>query len=225
MPAEGVGVRRLFWWALCAALVWWLLFALWSVIFAVAVPPAHAQQQGAIATRPQGANRPGYLWAVTGAALYATPTDWVTLCGAAGKEVHVTRVEISGTSSAAGSLDVQLIKRTAADTGGTAATETPAKFRTTMENLTATPAASATLSEYSVIPSGLGTGIAIDSGKLFTSAVGGLQVPLVWDFGRNNEPRLGIVGCRRMPRDQFQRRHIAWYDVDRFRRPLDRMVS
>jgi hypothetical protein len=59
---------------------------------------------------------------ITGFVPVATPTDFFNLCGSATKTIRITRVEISGTTTAAAgaALDLQLIKRSTAGTLGSA---------------------------------------------------------------------------------------------------------
>ena len=77
----------------------------------------------------------------------ATSTDVVVLSGSASKVIRVTKVSIVGTATAASIYDHYLIKRTAANTGGTSTSPTPAKSDSN------DPSASATLKLYSANPS------------------------------------------------------------------------
>lgn len=164
-----------------------------AIALALALPFAAARAQ--IATTPEGSLKPTYAFAVTGVTPAATPTDWLTLCGGGGKEVHLTRIEISGLATTAGDIDVVLVKRTAADSGGTATAQTPAKWRTTGTNQQATPAATATLSQYTANPSSLGAGIAIASVKLALPVAGTAPPVQVWDFNRDNEQDMALLSA------------------------------
>lgn len=171
------------------------IFAL-ALAWALISPAAAQQQPGAISVAPEGSFRPTYGWGITGNAAYATPTDLLTLCGAANKEIHPTRFEISGLATGAGMIDVVLIKRTVLNTGGTSVAQTPAKWRTISPSTVATPAASGTLNLYSVIPGALGAGVTIASAKLSLQLAASLAAPpLIWDFSRNNEQDLTLLGA------------------------------
>ena len=54
----------------------------------------------------------------------ATPTDIAILPGSASKTILVTKVIVSGTKTTAGLVDVLLIKRSTANSGGTSAAMT-----------------------------------------------------------------------------------------------------
>lgn len=80
----------------------------------------------------------------------ATPTDVLTLSGAAGKIIRVNAVEITADATAAGIFDFYLYKRLAANTGGTATNPLP------VIHDSADVAASAVIALYSANPSALG---------------------------------------------------------------------
>ena len=84
-----------------------------------------------------------YAYAATGITTAATPTDLVTLYGAASKIITVKKIRVHGQATTAGTMPVLIIKRTAANTAGTSAAKTPALM------LSTNSAASATLTEYS----------------------------------------------------------------------------
>src|SRR5262249_48006050 len=63
--------------------------------------------------------KPTYSAALIAYTPYATPQDIVGLVGSASKQVRVLRFAVSGRATAANQLDVQLVKRSSADTGGT----------------------------------------------------------------------------------------------------------
>lgn len=90
----------------------------------------------------------------------ATPTDLVTLKGAVGKIIKLRRVVISGIATTAGQMTVSLIKRTAANTGGT--TTVPTSSQGDQDGN-----AGAVLAQYSANPSGLGAGKTIRSRRVF----------------------------------------------------------
>lgn len=122
---------------------------------------------------------------------YATATDYFTLVGSGTKVVRVRRIGISGFATGAISKSVQLIKRTAANTGGTTAQPSIAQH----DSNDAAP--TAVVNTYSVIPGALGAGVVIRSHKLNLGATGAAG-SVVWDFGGVNGKGLvlrGIAQC------------------------------
>jgi hypothetical protein len=109
----------------------------------------------------------------------ATATDVVTITGSATKTVRVTLIRVSGLATTAITTPVLLIKRSAANTGGTSAA------------LTAVPhdsnnaAATATGLSYTANPTGLGAAVGTMRQDRLTFAVTAstADAPLVWDFG------------------------------------------
>lgn len=126
------------------------------------------------------AGPPTYSFGAAQSSPAATPTDLVTLYGSATKTVKVKRVTVSGLSTTAGSMDVQLIKRTAANTAGTSAAQTPAKLDSQFATATAT------LKLYSANASALGAGIVIEARQL-NFGVAGAAGSVVWDFPAGQE--------------------------------------
>lgn len=66
------------------------------------------------------AQRPSYSASITGLTVAASATDFFTLTGATGIVTRVTYVECSGIGSTAGTPDIVALKRSTANTGGTA---------------------------------------------------------------------------------------------------------
>ena len=116
----------------------------------------------------------------------ATATDVVRLSGSATKIVRVKKVTVSGLASTAGSMDVSLVKRTAANTGGTATAPTPGKHDS------GSAAASAVLSQYSANPTA-GAGIIIRNKQLNFGVAGAAGV-VEFDFSRNNDKPVVLRG-------------------------------
>lgn len=85
---------------------------------------------------------------------YATPTDIFLLQGSATKTIKITKVRLSGASTAASSLDIYVLKRTVDNTEGTRASQAAdiCKHDTLDADATAIPYT------YSVIPTSLGSG-------------------------------------------------------------------
>lgn len=107
--------------------------------------------------------------------------DTLVLSGNASNVVRVTRVEAApgAETTAASDVIVTVLKRTTADTGGTAAAQTPAQY-----DSASAPSASV-LNLYSAAPTP-GTGIQIRGGALY-KAISGTptieQNPIQWQFG------------------------------------------
>lgn len=141
--------------------------------------PVPVNSEGARAT---------YAYAATGVTPAATPTDVVTLTGSATKTIKVKRVTFHGIATTAGSMAVLLIKRTAANTAGTATAPTPGKFDSTDGTATAA------IAQYSANATGLGTGIAIDS-KICNFGVAGAAGQVVFDFATNQDKPLFLRGA------------------------------
>jgi hypothetical protein len=85
-----------------------------------------------------------------GAPIATTPTDIVTITGSATKVVKVRKVHISGIATIGAQIDVFLIKRSSANSGGTAVTVNKVPY----DSLNA--AATATVVYYTANPSTLG---------------------------------------------------------------------
>lgn len=101
----------------------------------------------------------GYF--ATGIVPAANPTDLLVLRGSATKVVRLKSLLIMGTATAASNIICNLIRRSAANTGGTASN--PAGIPRDTNN----DAVSAQLSLYSANPAALGTAVGnVDGGRL-----------------------------------------------------------
>ena len=126
----------------------------------------------------------------------ASATDIFTITGAAGITVRVLHIELSATTTAAtaAALDIMLLKRSTANTGGTT---TGSPTPTSHDRLNA--AVNATVLAYTANPASLGTlvGTALRNQKYQQALTPQTATdfpavqPLVWDFG--NRPGQGIV--------------------------------
>lgn len=117
----------------------------------------------------------------------ATPTDVVTVYGSATKTVRVKSVTVSGVATTAGSMDVSLVKRTAANTTGTSSVPVAAKF----DSEDATPTAA--LKQYSANAGTLGAGVPIAT-KVLNLGVAGAGGTVVFDFATRNDKALILRG-------------------------------
>ncbi|MBV8656613.1 MAG: hypothetical protein JO142_02200 [Burkholderiales bacterium] len=118
----------------------------------------------------------------------AAATDFVTLSGSASKTVRVKRVAVSGLATTAGTMDVSLVKRTAANTAGTSSAPTIGQHDST------DAAATAAVAQYSVNPTGVGTGVAIKNQKL-NFGLAGASGTIVWDFSTRNDKAVVLRGA------------------------------
>lgn len=111
-----------------------------------------------------------------------TPTDVFTIIGSGTKTVRVIRVAVTGTQTTGAMRDILLIKRSAANTGGTSATATAVPH----DSLSA--AATAAVKSYTANPSGLGAVVGtIRAEKIFIGATTAVSGELIADYG----PRYG----------------------------------
>src|SRR5215471_9766749 len=78
---------------------------------------------------PTDGQKATYAAAITGLVPVASATDIFTLTGSNSATIRVTRLRISGIKTSAGAdVDIQLIKRSAADTGGTSTNPTKVAY-------------------------------------------------------------------------------------------------
>jgi len=135
--------------------------------------------------------KPTYSAALIAYAPYATPQDVVGIVGAAAKQARVLRFAVSGRATTANQLDVQLVKRASADTGGTPTA------------LAAVPhdsndgAATAAVTSFAAAPAA-GTLVgAIRAQQINLSAAGsgGAAVPVEFDFGTCNDKSIVLNGA------------------------------
>ena len=117
----------------------------------------------------------------------ATPTDVVNVVGSATKTLRVKRVAVSGLATTAGSIDVSLVKRTAVNTGGTSSAPTIGQHDSS------DAAATGTVAQYSVNPTGLGAGVAIKNQKL-NLGLSGASGTVSWDFSTRNDKAVVLRG-------------------------------
>jgi hypothetical protein len=136
-----------------------------------------------------------YSAAKVGLVPAASATDIFTITGSASKVIRVTHIEIWATTTSAtpAALDILLLKRSTANSGGTS-TSSP----TPVPHDINAPAVSATVLAYTANPTpGTLVGTAIRNSKLFqtlatyTATDFPSPVPLIWDFG--NRPGSAII--------------------------------
>jgi hypothetical protein len=126
--------------------------------------------------------KPTYSAALIAYAPYASPQDIVGLVGSASKQVRVLRFAVSGRATAANQLDVQLLKRAAADTGGT-----PTALAAVPHD-SSDAAATAAATAYGSAPAAgtLVGAIRAQQINLSAAGAGGAAVPAAFNFGTAN---------------------------------------
>ncbi len=112
----------------------------------------------------------------------ANATDVFRLVGSATKLIRLKSIYISGTSTTAANIIVNIILRTAVNTGGTPVAITPASHDMGDD------AVAATLQYYSANPSALGAGATIRGGRLnLAPAANGAIDRLLFDWSWHND--------------------------------------
>lgn len=118
----------------------------------------------------------------------ASPTDWITITGSASKTVRITSITLCGLSTTAGSVVVQIVKRSTADSGGTSSAGTAVPLDSN------DAAATAAVAIYTVNPTGLGTSVgAADTFYLNLQATGTAGCAST-DYGTRNGQALVLRG-------------------------------
>jgi hypothetical protein len=124
-------------------------------------------------------DRPTYSVAKDNIAPAANATDIFTLTCAIGKIIRIARVRVSGTASSNQVPEVQLWKRTSANSGGAAVAVTP------VPHDTQDPASLAAAVYYTANPASLGTGQMLRTEHLSAPGTTGPAITpttLIWDF-------------------------------------------
>lgn len=127
-----------------------------------------------------------YSVAALGMTLAATATDFFQITGSSSKTIRVTRIQISGIATAAASVDIQLVKRTAVNTGGTSSSLSTSIVPHDSNSASAT----ASVNQYSVNPSALGAGNPLRAQKLALGTSTNPLPAIVWDFTTRNSQGL-----------------------------------
>jgi hypothetical protein len=156
--------------------------------FATPVAPAHAQTAAncgvnfnpTIGVNCANIRQATYVGQIIGLVPQAAASDIFCIDGSATKAIHVRRVELSGTATAAGSAPITFIKRNTLDTGTAG---TPNITKLSVNN----PAATATLVSYTANPTITDTtshqtarASVLILSNVTTPAV---SQPVVWAFG------------------------------------------
>lgn len=119
-----------------------------------------------------------YSAAVTGLVGPTLTTDLFTISGSASKIIRVTRLALTASQTTAAQRDVLLIKRSAANTGGTSSTATGVAMDSTNS------AATAVVRAYTANPTALGAAVGtIRSRKVFIAGTAANSDEMIQDFG------------------------------------------
>lgn len=172
-------------------------FLLIGALVGALVVPAFAQQPGVNSPYtptfaiPIDNKAPTFGSGTTGLVAAASATDIFKLCGSATKVIRVSMLRVSGRATAAASVDVSLILRSTAGSGGTSTAPVIQQYDSQY------PIATAVTSAYTANPTvgtpvgGAGGNLTTDQlflGNLTTGAPG---APLTYFFG--NRPSSQIV--------------------------------
>ena len=153
--------------------------------------PVAARADGNVVGVSSNGTRATFHYVAQDVTPVATATDVLVLSGSATKVIRVTKISVVGTATAASIYDHYVIKRTAANTGGTSTSVTAAQSDSTDD------AQAATLRLYTANPSALGTGISVEGAKTYLSAgatPGAAALPHVYTFGSRNDKALVLRG-------------------------------
>lgn len=121
----------------------------------------------------------------------ASATDVFTIQGSATKTIKITKITVTGTTTSGSGIAVNLslIKRSTANTGGTSATVTPVTYDSTNASSTAV------VKSYTANPSALGTIVGTvhaDRHNIVTQGL--LQNHITWIFGERASQALVLRG-------------------------------
>jgi hypothetical protein len=143
---------------------------------------------GVLAVNTEGTKK-SYGAAIVGFTPAATATDFFQILGSGSLVVRVTRITISGIATAAASIDIQLVKRTTANTGGTQVAATMAAYDSNDAGATAV------VNSYSANPSVLGTSAGNIRGAKLNLGAAGAAGSIVWDFTTRNAKAVVLRGA------------------------------
>lgn len=150
------------------------LLGLAAAITVVAAVPTHAASE--VVLSYNGVYNT-YTAVATGLTPASSPTDFLTLTGSATKTIRVVRAECTGVATAAGTNEIRAVKRSTANSGGTASTLTAAPLDSNLS------AASAVAKSYTANPT-TGTLVGNIGSALFTAGTTAAAAsPALFTFG------------------------------------------
>lgn len=166
-----------------------------STVLAQAQSPGINSPFNAVWSIPLDSIKRTYGIAFTGLVAAAGATDIEQICGSASSLVKVTRMRISGRATAAAGMDVQVIKRSAANTGGTINASAPwsGSFVTGFNYDTADAAPTALTATWTANPT-LGTQVGvIDSAQVALSVAATTVGGAITNFDFGNRPGKAVT--------------------------------
>lgn len=172
-----------------------------AALVGVLVTPSIAQQPGVNSSIvpmfaiPIDNKAPTFGSGIRGLVAAASATDIYKICGSASRVVRVSRISISGRATAAASIDVSLVLRSTAGSGGTSTSPLIQPYDSQY------PTATAVLSAYTANPT-IGTpvggaGAALATSQLFLGdlTTGAPGAPLVYTFGDRPSSQVVLRGA------------------------------
>lgn len=132
--------------------------------------------------------KPTYSCSVVGFTPAANATDFFQIVGSSTKVVRVLKVVVSGTASSAATVDVLLVKRTTANSGGTSTQPAIAGHDSN------DPTATAVVNAYTANPSGLGTSAGNIGARKLNLGASGSAGTVEWEFTTRTDKGVVLRG-------------------------------
>lgn len=155
-----------------------------------------------------GGARQTYSAAVTDLAVATAPTDVFTITGSATKVIRILKLTISGTKTTAGVIDIEVLFRSSANTGGTIVTAVAQPHDSN------NAAATAVVRGYTANPT-LGTSVsAYKAVKLLVNTALLLPDRLDWYFGDNSDQGIVLRGTSQVFALNFETQTMAGNSFD-----------
>lgn len=164
-----------------------------------------------VAAAPLDGYKATYSAAVVGLVTAATATDVFTITGSATKTIRITRVEITGTTTSGSgvSFSLQLIKRSAANTGGTSAAATAVPHDSN------DAAATASAVSYTVNPTALGAAVGtIRTQRIEVNSTAVTPFDVPFDFGTRPSQAVVLRGTSQILAINFNSTTITGPVID-----------
>lgn len=123
-----------------------------------------------------------FFASISGLVVANAGTDFFTITGADGRRITVNRIMVSGIAGTAAAVPLTVVKRSAANTGGTSTSPTAVPSDSAFPS-----SASAVVRAYTVNPSGLGTAVGTVSAAriiLSTASASVGSTPIEFNFER-----------------------------------------
>lgn len=150
---------------------------------------ASVSSYGALTVNTEGV-KPTYSAAFSGTVAAALATDVFTILGSATKTIRITNIRMSATTTAGSGLSINLtlVKRSTADSGGVSTTATLVPHDSN------SAAGTAVIRNYTVNPT-LGTAIGIVRSERLTTGTTGTSSGIIdWEFGTRPAQALVLRG-------------------------------